>query len=76
MAHLSGINGVIHDLDPAFEGRHLEQAEVRLAHMIKVHPRVLPRVIFRYTGVHIGDDLVAQGRFVHINALGRKEDPN
>lgn len=70
MAHLSGVNGVVHDLDPALECGHLEEAQVRLSHMIKVHPRILPRVVFRNARIHIGDDLVAQRRLVHVDALG------
>lgn len=70
MAHLSGVNGVVHDLDPALECGHLEEAQVRLSHMIKVHPRILPRVVFRNASIHIGDDLVAQRRLVHVDALG------
>lgn len=43
--YLSRIRGVLHDLHPPFESGHLEQGQVGLANVVKVHRRILPRVI-------------------------------
>lgn len=43
--YFSGIDGIIHDLYPAFEGGHLEEAQVGFADVVEVHRRVLPGVV-------------------------------
>lgn len=68
-AHLSRVNRVVHYLDPTLECGHLEQAQVRLADVVKVHRGIEPRVVLGNAGVDIGDYFVAQGCVILIDAL-------
>lgn len=67
--YLSGVDGVVHDLNPAFEGGHLEQAEVRVTYVVKVHRRILPGVVLADARIPIRYDLVAQHGPVVVDAL-------
>ena len=71
LSHFSGIDRVIHDHGPAFEGGHLEERDVRVAHVVERDPRVHPhRVVLRQTGLDVGHDLGAHA-FIryHVHAL-------
>ena len=36
LVHLPGVHGVRHHLHPALEGRHLEERQVRVPHVVEV----------------------------------------
>lgn len=68
-AYLSGVYGIVHDLNPSFERRHLEEAQVRFPHVVKVHRRVFPGVILGYADVPVRNDLMAECSTVGVNTL-------
>ena len=65
------INGVGHDLDPALEGGRLEEADVGVAHVVKVDGRVDPLgAVLLEAGAHVGHDDLAQSLLCqHVPAL-------
>ena len=69
-SYFSRIGGVAHDMHPALEGGHLEQGQVGHAHVVKVHGRVLPRVVGEpFAVVFIFDDLDGHDHAVLVDAL-------
>jgi len=60
-SHLSGVNSIIHNWNPAFECSHLEETEVSFPHMVKVHWRILPCVVFSNASIAVWNYLMAQG---------------
>lgn len=67
--YFSRVNRVVHDLNPSLKGGHLEQTQVRLAHVVEIHWRILPRVVLGHARIRVGDDLVAQRGLVDVHAL-------
>jgi len=43
--YFSGICSIFHNLHPSFEGSHLEEGKVGHTYVVKIHRRVLPRVV-------------------------------
>lgn len=69
--YISGINCVVHYLDPAFEGGYLKEAQIRFAYVIEVHRRVFPCVIFCLADISIGNNFLIQGGSIEIDTLGQ-----
>jgi len=67
--YLSWIDSIVHDLYPAFEGGHLEKAQIRVTYMIEIHCWIHPRVVLALAGIAIWYDLVAELRAIHVLAL-------
>ena len=58
--HVSWVDRVVHDGDPALESGRLEEADVGVANVVKVDRRVVPlRVVLVEAGPHVGHHLVA-----------------
>jgi hypothetical protein len=71
-SYISGVNGIIHYLDPAFECSYLEETEVSFPHMIKIHWRVFPSIVFSNAGITVWNNLIAQSCTVGIYALQKR----
>lgn len=58
--YLSWIDCIVHYLYPAFEGGHLEKAQIRVTYMIEIHCWIHPRVVLALARIAIWYDLMAK----------------
>jgi hypothetical protein len=70
--YLSGVNGIIHDISPAFERGHLEEGQVGPTHVVKVDPGVGPVEVVVQAGRLVVHDRGIQDVAVKVGALNSK----
>jgi hypothetical protein len=68
-SYLSGVNSIIHNWNPAFECGDLEETEVSFPHMVEVHWRILPCVVFSNASIAVWNYLMAHGCTIGIYTL-------
>lgn len=61
-AYLATVHSTVHDVQPALEDGHLQQGQVSLGHVVKVHGRVGPCGVGpSQAGVLVVDDIRVVG---------------
>jgi hypothetical protein len=56
--HISRVYRIVHNLDPAFESGYLKEAQIRFAHVIEIHWRVFPCVVFSLAHISKRNDFL------------------